>query len=543
MNPATHAALTPGRAAVIMAGSGATLTYRELDERSARFANVLAAAGLRRGDGIALLAENDRHCFEVYWAALRSGLYVTPVNWHLSPSEVAYIVDDCEAAALVVSSRQREFAARIVEATPRVRHRYLFASADEPAAADTTDTGDTGDTGDTAGQPSVQLDCHEDYERAVAAAPAERPEVEWAGADMLYSSGTTGRPKGIRPPLPQYRSGEPGMILPPMLQIQYGMGAVTVYLSPAPAYHAAPLRFGGAVQALGGTVVMMERFEPVAALEALEKYRVTHSQWVPTMFVRMLKLPAAERERFDLSAHQAAIHAAAPCPPDVKRAMIDWWGPILHEYYAATEASGITFVSSQEWLERPGTVGRSALGVVRVCAEDGGERPTGENGIVYFERETLPFTYHGDPASTAAAQHPQHPTWTTVGDVGHLDADGYLYLTDRATFMIISGGVNIYPQEIENVLALHPKILDVAVIGVPDPDLGERVHAIVEPAPGVEPGPGLADELIAYVRDRIAHYKAPRGVDFVDELPRTPTGKLRKNLLREHYRSATTATR
>ncbi|MDT3445060.1 acyl-CoA synthetase [Pseudofrankia sp. BMG5.37] len=524
-----HAAVTPGRPAVVMAGSGATLTYRELDERSARFANVLAAAGLRREDGIALLAENDLHCFEVYWAALRSGLYVTPVNWHLSPSEVAYIVDDCEAAALIVSSHHRELAARIVGATPRVRHRYIFASTGEPAAG-------------AAGQPSGQLDGHEDYERAVAGAPAERPEVEWAGADMLYSSGTTGRPKGIRPPLPQHRIDRPGMILPPMLQMQYGMGADTVYLSPAPAYHAAPLRFGAAVQALGGTVVMMERFEPAAALTALEKYRVTHSQWVPTMFVRMLKLPAAERERSGLSAHRAAIHAAAPCPPDVKRAMIDWWGPILHEYYAATEASGITFVSSQEWLERPGTVGRSALGVVHICAEDGRELPTGEDGVVYFEREALPFTYHGDPAATAAAQHPRHPTWTTVGDVGHLDADGYLYLTDRATFMIISGGVNIYPQEIENVLALHPKILDVAVIGIPDPDLGERVHAVVEPAPGVEPGPGLADELIACVRDRIAHYKAPRGVDFVDELPRTPTGKLRKNLLREHYRSATAAT-
>ncbi|OHV36716.1 MULTISPECIES: acyl-CoA synthetase [Pseudofrankia] len=535
MNPASHAAVAPDKPAVIMAGSGVTLTYRELDERSARFANVLAAAGLRRGDGIALLAENDQHCFEVYWAALRSGLYVTPVNWHLSPAEVAYIVDDCEAAALIVSSRQRELAARIVEATPRVRHRYVFASADEPAAADQPGSQPAGNVDDW-------LAAHESYERAVAGAPAERPEVEWAGADMLYSSGTTGRPKGIRPPLPQYRSGEPGMILPPMLQMQYGMGPDAVYLSPAPAYHAAPLRFGGAVQALGGTVVMMERFEPVAALAALEKYRVTHSQWVPTMFVRMLKLPTAERERFDLSAHRAAIHAAAPCPPDVKRAMIDWWGPILYEYYAATEASGITFVSSEEWLQRPGTVGRSALGVVHICAEDGRELPTGEDGVVYFEREALPFTYHGDPAATAAAQHPAHPTWTTVGDVGHLDADGYLYLTDRATFMIISGGVNIYPQEIENVLALHPKILDVAVIGVPDPDLGERVHAVVEPAPGVEPGPGLADELIAYVRDRIAHYKAPRGVDFVDELPRTPTGKLRKNLLRKRYWPATAAT-
>ncbi|MBL7499354.1 acyl-CoA synthetase [Frankia sp. CNm7] len=520
MYPATHAAVTPDKAAVVMAGSGTALTYRELDERSARFANALAAAGLRRGDGLALLAENDQRCFEVYWAALRSGLYVTPVNHHLSPDEVAYIVDDCGAAALVVSTRHAGLAASIVAATPRVRRRFVFRSA--------------GDAPEAAGG----LTGHDDYEAALAAVPAARPEVEWAGADMLYSSGTTGRPKGIRPPLPEYRLGEPGMVLPPLVQMFYGMGPDTVYLSPAPVYHAAPLRFGGAVQALGGTVVVMERFDPVDALAAIERYRVTHSQWVPTMFVRMLKLPEADRARFDLSSHRVAVHAAAPCPPDVKRAMMAWWGPILHEYYAATEGAGITFASPAEWLARPGTVGRSALGTLHVCDERGSELATGEDGIVYFEREKVPFTYHGDEAATAAGQHPLHPTWTTVGDVGHLDADGYLYLTDRAKFMIISGGVNIYPQEIENVLALHPKVLDVAVIGIPDPEMGERVHAVVEPAPGVEPGPDVADELIAFVRDRIAHYKAPRGVDFVDELPRTPTGKLRKGVLRERYWSA-----
>jgi fatty-acyl-CoA synthase len=401
-----------------------------------------------------------------------------------------------------------------------VRHRYVFASVGECAVA-------------TRGVPG-----HADYETALASVGAERPAVEWAGADMLYSSGTTGRPKGIRPPQPQFRIDEPGLVIPPLAQAVYGMGPDTVYLSPAPVYHAAPLRFCGAVHVLGGTVVMLEHFDPLAALAAIERYRVTHSQWVPAMFVRMLKLSDQERARYDLSTQRVAIHAAAPCPPEVKRAMLDWWGPVLHEYYASTEGAGITLVSPAEWMERPGTVGRAAIGVVRVCGEDGRELPAGEDGIVYFEREAVAFTYHGDDTATVSAQHPQHPTWTTVGDVGHVDADGYLYLVDRATFMIISGGVNIYPQEIENVLTLHPKVLDVAVIGIPDPDMGERVHAVVLPAPGVETGPELADELITYVRDRIAHYKAPRGVDFVDELPRTPTGKLRKGVLRDRYRNA-----
>jgi fatty-acyl-CoA synthase len=519
--PATYAVITPDKPAVIMAGSGRTLTYRELDDRSARFANVLAAAGLRRGDGIALLAENDERCYEVYWAALRSGLYITAVNRHLSAPEVAYIVNDCDAAVLVISSRFAELARAIVPGTPKVRHRYVFASADAPAEAARSVPG------------------YGDYEEALASVTAERPEVEPAGADMLYSSGTTGQPKGIRPPLPTVGIGDPtALTVPQLAKAMYGFGPDTVYLSPAPVYHAAPLRFGAAVHVHGGTTVMLERFDPVAALAAIERYRVTHSQWVPTMFVRMLKLTPEERARHDLSTHHVAIHAAAPCPPEVKRAMMDWWGPILYEYYASTEAAGITFVSPTEWLERPGSVGRAALGTVRICDEDGRELPAGRDGIVYFERDVLPFTYHGDEAKTAAAQHPEHPAWTTVGDIGHLDADGYLYLVDRASFMIISGGVNIYPQEIENVLALHPKVLDVAVIGVPDPEMGERVHAVVLPAPGVQTGPELADELIAYVRDRIAHYKAPRGVDFVDELPRTPTGKLRKGVLRDRYRGA-----
>jgi long-chain acyl-CoA synthetase len=315
----------------------------------------------------------------------------------------------------------------------------------------------------------------------------------------------------------------------------YGFGTDTVYLSPAPVYHAAPLRFGATVHALGGTVVMMERFDPEQALATVERHRVTHTQMVPTMFIRMLKLPQELRHRYDLSSLRVAVHAAAPCPVDVKQAMMRWWGPIVHEYYSSTEANGTTLIAPEEWLARPGSVGRAAVGVLRICDDEGRELPVSEVGTVYFERDELPFAYHNDPERTRAAQHPGHPTWTTVGDLGFVDEEGFLFLTDRKTFMIISGGVNIYPQEIENVLAMHPEVCDVAVIGIPDEEMGEQVKAVVQPAPGVAPGPDLEQRLIAFVRRRIAHYKAPRSVDFVDELPRTPTGKLVKAKLRERY--------
>ncbi|HVV07649.1 acyl-CoA synthetase [Amycolatopsis sp.] len=508
MYPGTFAATQPDRPAVVMAGSGERLTYRELDERSTRLANGLAAAGLRRGDTVALLTDNSPRAYEVYWAALRSGLYVAAVNSHLSAPEVAYIVGDAQARALVVSAALRELADEAGRQLPDVEIRLAYNGS---------------------------VDGFDDYERFLAGASPIAPADQPCGADMLYSSGTTGRPKGIRVELPDRQVDEPGDTLSPLLVAMYGFGEDTVYLSPAPVYHAAPLRYGASVHRVGGTVVMMERFDPDAALRAIEKYRVTHSQWVPTMFVRMLKLPEEVRTRYDLSSHRAAVHAAAPCPVDVKRAMIDWWGPVIYEYYSSTEGIGMTFADTGEWLARPGTVGRAALGIVRVCDDDGRELPTGEIGTIYFERDEVPFTYHRDPEKTRQAQHPGHPTWCTNGDVGYLDEDGYLYLTDRKAFMIISGGVNIYPQEIEDALALHPAVLDVAVIGVPDEEMGEAVKAVVQPAPGATPGPALAAELLEYVRARIAHYKAPRTVDFVGELPRTPTGKLVKRRLKERY--------
>ncbi|MBQ1160323.1 acyl-CoA synthetase [Streptomyces sp. A73] len=507
MYPGVHASAEPDKPAVLSARTGAVLTYGQLEERSVRLANRLRGAGLRPGDHLALLSDNDPRCLEVYWAALRSGLYITAVNSHLTPDEAAYIVRDCGARALIVSAALPELATALVPRTPGVRVRLAYGG----------------------------LPGHDDYEEALADSSPRPPARQPRGADMLYSSGTTGRPKGIQPPLSGEDLTESASPLVTLFCALYGFDPSTVYLSPAPLYHAAPLRFCAVVTATGGTVVLMDAFDPVRALELVEQHRVTHSQWVPTMFVRMLKLPEEVRNRYDLSSLRVAIHAAAPCPAEVKRRMMAWWGPVLYEYYASTEGNGLTAITPQEWQRKPGSVGRSGpLGEVRICADDGTELPAGTTGTVYFARDELPFTYHNDPARTAEAQHPEHPAWTTTGDIGHLDEDGYLFLTDRKAFTIISGGVNVYPQEIEDCLTLHPKVADVAVIGVPDAEMGESVHAVVQPEPDVVPAAGeqLVHELLAYAREHLAGYKTPRTLELTDRLPRTPTGKLAKGLLR-----------
>ncbi|MEE3850378.1 acyl-CoA synthetase [Gordonia sp. LSe1-13] len=510
MFPGVFAKSTPDKPAVIRAATGEQLTYRELDENSTRIANHLETLGLRPGDTIAMISPNDLHMFEVYWAALRSGLYVTAINHHLTAVETNYILDDCNA-------------------------QVVFASADvADAVAETTSIAALTQAGHRIAWGG-RLDGFDDYDEVLASASDAPRTDQPRGTDMLYSSGTTGRPKGIQTPLPQGQVDEIPDTYTAIFAPMYGFDTETVYLSPAPLYHAAPLRYCGTTNSVGGTVVFLDRFEPETALGAIEQYRATHSQWVPTMFIRMLKLPEEIRGKYDVSSMKLAVHAAAPCPVEVKRAMIEWWGPVIHEYYASTEAAGATFIGPQEALDHPGSVGKPLLGIVRVCDEDGAELPTGEVGLVYFEREEVPFQYHNDPEKTRKAQHPEHENWSTTGDVGYVDDEGYLYLTDRKAFMIISGGVNIYPQEAENVLINHPAVFDVAVIGVPDDDLGEVAKACVQLAPEYAASSQLTDELLAFTKESIAAYKAPRSVDFVGDLPRTPTGKLVKGELRKQY--------
>ena len=506
-----HALRTPDKPALINGTTGAVLTYRDIDERSNRLAQCLYALGLRQGDRIAIVMENNMRYLEVCWAALRSGLLIAPVNRFLTADEAAYIIADSAARVVVSSLAMRDLAASLTPLMPGCELRLMVDGT---------------------------VDGWTSYEDTLARHPASRLADEWMGATMFYSSGTTGRPKGIIRAQQGGRVAD-GMNAPRRRQLAgYGLCADTVYLSPAPLYHAAPLGYCQSVQFLGGTVVMMDKFDPLEALRLIERYRVTHSQWVPTMFVRMLKLSAAERDAHDLSSHQIAIHAAAPCPVDVKRQMIDWWGPILEEYYGASEGNGVTAIGSAEWLAHPGSVGRALIGTLRICDEQGDELPAGEAGLVYFERDEIPFQYHNAPQATREAQHPRHATWTTVGDIGYVDDQGYLHLTDRSAFMIISGGVNIYPQAVENALVMHPAVGDVAVIGVPDAEMGEAVKAIVEPAAGIAPSDALAAELLEFVRTRVARYMVPRSIDFIDQMPRLPTGKLYKRLLKDRYRAA-----
>ncbi|MDQ1497431.1 MAG: long-chain acyl-CoA synthetase [Actinomycetota bacterium] len=507
MYPGHWAQVTPDKPAVVMAGTDDVVTFAELDERSTRLARLWHDAGLRPGDGVALFMENQARFLEVVWAAMRSGLRISPVNRYLTAPEAAYIVNDCDARAIVTSTALAAVAAELADQIPGCKLRLSVDGL---------------------------VDGYDSYEDALVGVSADPLDDEPLGQLMLYSSGTTGRPKGVVRPQPARKVNE-GLGAVSGLGAMFGMNADTVYLSPAPIYHAAPLGFCMGATGLGGTVVLMAHFDPLDALAALERHRCTHSQWVPTMFSRMLKLPEEDRTRFDLSAHKVAVHAAAPCPRPVKEAMFEWWGPIIHEYYGGSELNGLTVVGPQDWLAHPGTVGRAVLGTLHICDEEGNELPAGEPGMVYFEQEVAPFRYHKDEEQTRSSRHPAHANWTALGDVGFVDEDGFLFLTDRATFMIISGGVNIYPREIEDVLVMHPLVDDVAVIGVPNPDMGEEVKALVQLVQGVDGTPELADELIAFARERLTHYKCPKSVDFDPALPRLPTGKLYKRVLRDRY--------
>jgi len=501
-----HAQATPDKPAIIMGGSGARVSFAQLVERSRRLGHLLRAAGLGPGDHLAFMLENRPEFFELAWAGQRLGLRYTPINHHLQPAEAAYILGDCGARAFVLSDHAGGGAPELVSRAGDLPLR-LALDHDFPG--------------------------YLPYEAALAGAASEPLESEVEGSAMLYSSGTTGRPKGVIRQMPQQPFGSMPIPLPGLaLQALYNFGPDTVYLCPAPLYHAAPIAFSMLVQRMGGTVVVMERFDPLEALRLIEHHRITHLQMVPTHFVRMLKLPESQRARFDLSSLKMAIHAAAPCPVEIKAEMLDWWGPIIHEYYSSTEGAGFTCIGPEEWLQHRGSVGRPASGTLRILDEAGAELPPGEPGLLYFQIAQR-FQYHNDPAKTAGAYDAQG--YASVGDIGYLDPDGYLFLTDRHSHMIISGGVNIYPQEIENLLILRPEVADVAVIGVPNPDLGEEVKAVIVLGEKDTGNSTLAEMLMAYCRTHLARYKCPRSIDFVDELPRLPTGKLLKRRLRDQY--------
>jgi fatty-acyl-CoA synthase len=504
-HPSIHAQTTPDKIAYQMAGSGEAITYGELDRRSNQGAQLFRSLGLKTGDHIALLMENCLSFMEICWAAQRSGLYYTAISRYLTPEEIAYIVKDCGAKVVITTPQCIGSITPLVSAEPGAPAFYVTGKA----------------------QPGFRS-----WDEARAAQPATPIADEAAGYDMLYSSGTTGRPKGIKRPL-----SEPSILVPnPLLKLlcatMCGMAADSVYLSPAPLYHAAPLRFNMMCGALGGTSIIMEHFDAEDFLRLVEKHRVTQSQLVPTMFVRMLKLPEDVRKKYDVSSLKGAVHAAAPCPADVKAKMIEWWGPILIEYYAGSEGNGVTVSTSQDWLKHRGTVGRAVVGEIKILDDDGNELPVGETGTVYFAGGPQ-FAYHNDEDKTKRAYNERG--WSTLGDVGYLDADGFLYLTDRKAYMIISGGVNIYPQETEDVLITHPAVADVAVFGVPNEEMGEEVKAVVQPHDMRKAGEALAAELIAFCRQHLSPIKCPKSVDFEAELPRTPTGKLVKRHLRDRY--------
>jgi len=508
MHPRIHAARNPDQAAAILSETGETLTYGTLEQRANRGAHFLRSLGIQAGDTIAIWLPNVLEYYEIYWAAQRAGLYITPISTKLTVEEVAYILRDSSSRLLVTSGDIAELGAFLDVASasaPDLRHIYALGAGH----------------GTLPGWD------------AIADFPADPIADESAGFHMVYSSGTTGRPKGIRLPLTGGPATEPHMLAERQAN-RYGTGPHSIYLSPAPLYHTAPLAISTAAQRLGATVVLMPRFTPEAALAAIATYRVTVTQMVPTMFLRMLRLPEQQRAAADVSSLTHVIHAAAPCPIEVKDQMIDWLGPIIYEYYGGSEGNGSTFITSEEWLRKKGSVGRADWGVIHICDDEGRELPADEQGLIYFEGGWN-FQYLNDAEKTRDSRHPTEPGWSALGDIGYLDADGYLFLTDRKSFMIISGGVNIYPQEIENLLTVHPKVADVAVIGVPSAEMGEEVKAVVQPRDPADAGPELEAELIAYCRERLSAVKCPRSIDFEAELPRHETGKLYKREIRERY--------
>lgn len=500
-----HAVVHPEKPAVILHPSGTVVTFGELEARANKLAHYFRRAGLTEGDAVAILMENNEHMHVVMWAARRSGLYYVPINTHLTAAEAAYIVDNSSAKAIIGSAALAEVCSGLAEHLPHGLPDLLLIA-------------------------DGSLGGWQRYPECVANQPDTPIDDEIEGDLLQYSSGTTGRPKGIKRELPHVTPEEaPGMM---SALVGFWMDDKTVYLSPAPLYHTAPSVWSLTVLAAGLTTVVMEKFDPEGTLDAIARYGVTHGQFVPAMFVRMLKLPEAVRNSYDVSSLKRVMHAAAPCPVLIKKQMIEWWGPIVDEYYASSEAIGSTLITAEDWLTHPGSVGKPMMGVVHIVGEDGTELPPGHPGEIYFEGG-YSFEYLNDPSKTESSRD-KHG-WMTVGDIGFLDEEGYLYLTDRRHHMIISGGVNIYPQETENLLVTHPKVLDAAVFGVPDDEMGQRVMAVVQTLEPADATDAFGEELLGWLRERLSHFKCPRAIAFEAQLPRTDTGKLYKNQLIEKY--------
>jgi fatty-acyl-CoA synthase len=503
---------------MVIADTGETLTYRELDEASNRTAHMFRRMGLKPGDRVGIMLKNSVEFAILFWAVQRSGLLATLLSTHLKPAEAAYILNDSRSKLFFTAGEVGETATALAagraDMIPGVA--VVFDIGQKPVAGARS------------------------FHRGIAPLPATPIADEVSGFYLIYSSGTTGRPKGIMLPFTAGPIEDP-------LPVEGGTRLYAAFdplvaFCAGPFYHGAPLSGMIATHRLGGTYVSLRKFDALETLKAIQDWKVVHGQFVPTMFVRMLALSDEVRAGFDLSSLQYVIHAAAPCPVDIKRRMIEWMGPVIYEYYGSSENLGGTYITSEEWLKKPGSVGRSQVAPIHICDEEGRVLPPGEEGLVYFEvPETRQFNYLNDPEKTQRARHPTQPNWFCVGDIGWMDEEDYLFLTDRRDFMIISGGVNIYPQAVEDTLIVHPKVLDAAVIGVPHPDYGETVKAIVQLKDPAEGSDALAEALMDWCRARISPVSCPRTVQFVAELPRLASGKLAKHELRRLYGGAAIA--
>jgi long-chain acyl-CoA synthetase len=506
--PGHWASVQPDANAIVMAGSGETVSFAALEGAANQGAQLLRKLGLKRGDVFAIWSGNNARYLEIAWAMRCTGLYMVPIAAKLNAEEVAYILNESKACLVIVDAglkHAEDFFARPT-LYPGIEHRFSLCSD----------------------VPDIQR-----WEAARAKMPAALIDDPSPGHTMSFSSGTTGKPKGIKYPLPE-GTFDVAPAFAPLMAHRFKSRPGTTFILSAPLYHSGPLAMALGALSLGASILLFEKFDAEAMLKAIELHRPDSGQFVPTMFIRMLKLPEGVRKRYDVSSLKVAFHTAAPCPIDTKRAMIEWWGPVIDEMYGGTENAGSTFINSEEWLRKPGSVGKSAVGPIHICDDNGNELPTGSAGTVFFDSGAR-FQYLNDPEKTSGARHPQHPGWSTFGDIGHVDDEGYLFLSDRKAFMIISGGVNIYPQEAENLLLMHPAVADAAVFGVPDPDLGEQVKAVIEPIDWTSATSSLEAELIAFCKSKLSTLKCPKSIDFVEKLPRDDAGKLAKKALKDQY--------